>query len=248
MDELVFFTTALKPPVIEAALPGVRVRPVYSRFSLVEALVESPELVGALVDVDELTDEWTHFLQSARESFPLLPIAVTAKGGGCIEDTYCLDLNVDPSDLGTQLAEFFGGPRAPERRQNHRFAWPLRARIEGSNIEHRIAEISAGGAFLEPIAPIPGPGSRCTISIEFQNFGLNTTCEILDPRHVSSRARPGFGVRFVDLSEKAADLINRIVNDALAQMLLDPSARPQVPTIEEVEDVVDLGDEFSILA
>jgi hypothetical protein len=246
MDQLVFHSTALEPSILSGALPDLHIHAVYSRFALVEALVETEGLVGAVVDIEHPTPEWIQFLSSARESFPLLPLIVTARGCEGLESIPCVDLEMDTPTLTRRIREHLSAPGQTDRRRHHRFSWPLRACLEGAETVHRIAEISAGGAFLEPVAPVPGPGSRCTIEIEFQNFRLRTTCEILDPRHVSSRSTQGFGVRFVDLSGQGQAFIDRIVNDALAQLLLDPSARPTVPTIGETEDVLSSGDEFSL--
>lgn len=246
MDQLVIYATSLDRDLLSRALPAVSIRTVYSRFSLVEAIVEQSGLLGVLVDLDELSDEWAHFLTSAHQSFPRLRMLVTAHGGGCLEGIPCLDLDADSETLRARIADAYAGNGTGDRRQHHRYSWPLRATLDGEGTVHRIEEISAGGAFLDPTSPVPAPGSRCTIRVEFQNFTLTTQCEILDPRHVSSRSGPGFGVRFTELSERGREFIARIVNDALAQLLLDPGARPQVPTIDDVEEVLEVGDEFSL--
>jgi hypothetical protein len=212
----------------------------------VESLIDEPQLIGAITDIEEYTDEWEHFLRSARRSFPFLPLLVMIPGGGCLDDLVCHDRDADQQTTREYIASFFSRPRQPERRRHHRFGWPLQAELCGEPTTHRIREISAGGAFLEPHASIPEPGTRCDIRIEFQNFAISTTCEILDPRHTSSRVHAGFGVRFPELSEEARQFVDRIVTDALASILLDPNAAPEVPSIDEEQDVLSVGDEFSL--
>ncbi|MFW5789191.1 MAG: PilZ domain-containing protein [Spirochaetota bacterium] len=246
MDQLVYYPGSIDPSAVQRALPAVTVITVYDRQRLVEALVGNPHLIGAIIEIDAMTDQWDHFLSSARRSFPLLPMLVLTRVNACHDEVACVDTNATAEAVRTNIEEFFAVPRQRERREHHRFDWPLRASLVGNDEVHRIRELSAGGAFLEPAAHIPPPGSACDIRIWFQNFTMTTRCEILDPRHVSSRAAPGFGVRFTSLSPEASEFIDRIVGDALASMLLDPSAHPEVPSIDEQEEVLAVGDEFSL--
>ncbi|MFW5814890.1 MAG: PilZ domain-containing protein [Spirochaetota bacterium] len=246
MDQLVFYSGSTDPSDVPAALPEVAVTTVHDRHRLVEALVGDPHLIGAVVEIEAMNDEWDHFISSAKRSFPLLPLLVLTPVNACHDEVACVDTNAEAGVVSERIAEFFAVPRQRERRDHHRFDWPLRASLAGRDEVHRIRELGAGGAFLEPATSIPPPGSTCEISICFQNFTMTATCEILDPRHVSSRSAPGFGVRFTSLSPRASAFIDRIVADALASMLLDPSARPEVPSIDEEEDVLAVGDEFSL--
>ena len=244
MDQLVFCADTVESEVVRRALPDVRVVTVTSRRSLAEMLIGEDRLVGTIVEPHG-TDGWKPFLHSVKRSFPLLPILLLVPGGD--ESGYdCVDRDLAAPQLVEAIRAFFAAPHPTERRRYHRYDWPLRATLECDPIVHRIREISAGGAFLEPLSAVPEPGTRCEIRIEFQNFTMTTTCAILDPRHVSSNAVPGFGVRFDELSAEAASFIDRVVNDALARILLEPDAVPQVPSIDEEEDVLSIGDEFSL--
>ena len=40
-------------------------------------------------------------------------------------------------------------------------------------------------------------------------------------------------VRFIQLNEDSMGLIDRIINDALVQTLLEPDSEPEIPTLEE---------------
>ena len=246
MDHLVFYSSSADPDAVQRALPSVEVLPVFTRRSLVEALVGKPELIGAIVDLDDADDDWIDFLRSATKSFPVLPILVIAPGDRCRHEFPCAEKSSDGELPTTRITEFVSVPRPRDRREHHRFDWPLRGRLEGGVTIHRIREISAGGAFLEPVSDVPPPGTQCGIEIAFQNFTMETRCEILDPRHVSSKARYGFGVRFVSLSEQGAAFIDGVVADAVARVLLDPSAEPEIPSIDDEEDILAVGDEFSL--
>lgn len=246
MDELVLYADTIEPDAVEAALPGVQVRAVYHQRSLVEALTDEPRLIGAVVEVAELTGEWTTFLESARELFPMLPILVLAPGGGCLDGLLCFNVDRGGEEVARQIADYFAVPRSRDRRSHHRFDWPLTAKLDGEEAVRRVCMISAGGARLERVENTPLPGTRHTICVRFGNFTMTTSCEILDPRHVSSGAGPGFGVRFDSLSESAEHFIDRVVGDALVSVLLDPNAVPEVPSIDDDDEMLEVGDEFSI--
>lgn len=254
MDQLVLYSQEIQPDAIEDALSNVTVLTPATRIGLVEALVENPRLIGAVIEIpesgsqpgDDPDADWQRFLASVRRSFRLLPILVLGLEEGTIDGVSAARRPTTEEAAVARIAAFCAGPHNTDRREHHRFDWPLRARIPGSDAVHRIREIGAGGAYLEPYAEISGPGSTIDITVEFQNFTLTTTCEILDPRHVQHSDRPGFGVRFVSLSEQGAAFIDRIVGDALARVLLDPDAEPEVPSIDEEEYVLTAGDEFSL--
>lgn len=250
MDRLVYYEGVDDPTDLHQAVPAVEMTTVANRRSLVEALVGDPQLVGAIIELDELDASWRRFLESARRSFPLLPIVVIAPAGPDAEappqGVETIDSAAGADSVAASVARRVSVPRRPERREHHRFDWPLRASLVGTDEEHRIRELSAGGAFLVPATVIPPPGSTCDIRICFQNFTITTACEILDPRHTSSRHDSGFGVRFVSLSDEASAFIDRIVNDALAKLLLDPDSEPAVPSIDEEEEILAVGDEFAL--
>ena len=155
----------------------------------------------------------------------------------------------DASDETIQgaLDDLVGSAPQRDRRKHHRYEWPLRATLVGGDgTVHRVSEISAGGAYLESAGSAVGSGQMCKLEIHFQNFKMQARCAILDPRHSSSRRSAGFGVRFVDLSDEAVEFMNRIVQDTLIKVLIDPSASPAVPSLDEEEDLLSIGDEFSL--
>ena len=249
MDHLVFYSEGLDPEIVRSALTGVEVLTVYSRSLLIESLVDAPSLVGAVINVAEMTPHWAGFLASASRSFPLLPILVIRPAGtnDCPDGLVCLDDDASAETIQGALDDLVGGAPQRDRREHHRYEWPLRATLTGGDgTVHRVSEISAGGAYLESAGSSVGSGQVFDLQIHFQNFKMQVRCAILDPRHSSSRRSAGFGVRFVDLSDEAVEFVNRIVQDTLIKVLIDPSASPAVPSLDEDEDLLSIGDEFSL--
>lgn len=249
MDRVVLHAEGADPALIRRAAPGLEFIEVHSQRRLVEALVGEHELTGAVIGIGEISERWEHLLDSISRSFPLLPVLIVQPPGklNCPDEYGCVEVDADESELALALQAAFGGVQK-ERREHHRFEWPLQARIvNGDGTLHRIAEISAGGAFLEPVGSGVKSGDETELEILFQNFAMKTRCRILDPRHVSSHRSAGFGVRFPELSAEASRFIDRIVDDALVQLLLDPSMSPSVPSLDEDEDILEIGDEFTLV-
>ena len=78
------------------------------------------------------------------------------------------------------------------------------------------SNISRGGLFIESINP-RSPGDRYDITFQVPNteISVNCQCEVIWARRYESRNRrpAGYGVRFADLSEASAFLIDQwIVN------------------------------------
>ncbi len=120
------------------------------------------------------------------------------------------------------------------RRQFHRFDWPLQGtlNVDSSATEYQIRSIGAGGAHLESASPGPPPNTIGTITIRFRNFALTTECRVLDSRMPSSKLPPGFAVRFEELSARAQETIDSIVRDSLMEALLNPDEEPEVPSLD----------------
>lgn len=235
--------------MVGQVLPGVEVTAVYSPHRLVESLVDDPALVGTAINLTAVTDEWRELLRSIARAFPVLPtLVVLAPGAGsCPEGIQCVQDDVENDEFRRTFEKVFGAGQPRDRRTHHRFEWPLQVRFsDGDRTVHRISQISAGGAYLEPVSHPLDTGEVLEMEIHFQNFMMRARCEILDPRMSSSRRSAGFGVRFLELSADGAAFVDRIVNDALAAVLLDADARPSVPTIDEEEDILSIGGEFSL--
>lgn len=248
MDRLVYYCEGLQPEVLQVAADAVEVSPVYSRHRLVQALVDDPAVVGVVIDINDLSEEWGAFITSALRSFPLLPVLLIYPDApaGCPPGVTCVRRDASDDRLTRALNGFAGGDQPRDRRRYHRYQWPLRAALAGDDTVHRISEISAGGAYLEPLGPGIESGKERELAIYFQNFRMSARCIILDPRGTAGARSTGFGVRFLDLSAQAEGFINRIVQDALIELLLDPETEPGIPVLHEEEDLLSIGDEFAL--
>jgi len=253
MDQFVLYVgTAVKDPNI-GEVADAAVQTVFYQKDFIEALVDQPHLVGAAVLVTEIDEEWSALLDSVTRSFPLLPLLVAAANhvnANLPEVSSITAVTIDASDRSSVkqiLERFLSEPGPRDRREHHRFDFPLQARLHSSDEPlHDIRQISAGGAFLVPGGNTPPTGTECEIEILFQNFAINTVCKILDPRDSSSNLGPGFGIRFTSLSPAAASFIDRMVQDALVAVLTDPDQEPAVPTLDEDADLLSIGDEFTL--
>lgn len=249
MDRIVFYTEGVEPERLTSEVTDVDVTTVHSQRRLIECLVDDPALVAAVVHITVVNPQWSQFLDSVTQSFPMLPVLLLrpAPGAGCPDEYPCLDPDAPNANIGAAVAHLIGDRSRGERRQHHRFAWPLTATLVGGDgTLHRISEISAGGAYLEPAGSGFESGLSYLLEIHFQNFKMRAGCTILDPRHLSSQKSSGFGVRFSDLSADASAFIDRIVQDALVEVLLDPSATPEVPSLDDSDDLLSIGSEFSL--
>jgi len=249
MDRLVLYSDPSLDPVPEVAVRGYDLVTVHYTRDLVDAIVDEPRLVGAIMLMRVAEESWKRLIVSVKKSFPLLPLLVGtrapfSKPPATIETFTFTDSNAETSMRATAFASAHA---ATERREFHRFDFPLRAKLDATDAPiHRVGQISAGGALLVPNKTTLTPGTICEIELLFQNFSITTTCEVLNPRHVDSTAQDAFGIRFTSLSPAAISFIDRIVHDALIETMMNPDARPAVPSLDEDEDLLSIGDEFSL--
>lgn len=247
MIPIVLLSTRVTPEIVRRAIPDATVYPVSSRRALIDRLLDRTNPCGAIIQIEVFDEDRRAFLQSTARHFPILPVLVVAGDDGCEScprTLSCVDAGADEERLHQSIADAMA--RSGERRRDNRFEWPIRARfVDGDGTIHQVSEISAGGAFLEPHGPIGDRDALRTIELFFQNFTITTTCTILDSRFVSSRKANGFRIRFESISEGAREFINRVVDDAIVKLLLDPTTKPAIPTIDEDDLVLQAIPEFA---
>jgi hypothetical protein len=250
MDRLAWYNEDSASPAMEQAAQGLQVVVVSSLRELAEAIIEQPSLMGVVVETARLDDEWQSFLTSVRQSFAVLPIllVVPDKPASCPPGVRCVTPASASDEIARALRDLADEEGARERRHHHRYQWPLAATIVGGDgTRHRISEVSAGGAFLEPVAPTVQSGETYELDIYFQNFKMRVTGYVRTARAAGSDGDDGFGLEFVDLSADAVAFLDRVVHDALVQTLLEPESEPDIPVISMEEDLLTIGDEFSRL-
>ncbi len=246
--KILMYSESLNPRSVASILTDSEIEAVGSKQELVVALVEQSELFCFLAQLDSVDDDWHRLLSSISSSFPVLETAIiTGADQAQVPRGYAyINGNRTEEETLAALDSHISGVVVQNKRRYHRFDWPLQGYLSFDSQAwetHRVRSISAGGAYLESDT-FPDKGTNAALRIEFQDFQLTANCEILDPRQSSSNLPPGFGVRFLNLSEQASGRLEEIVNDALIHALLEPEEETPVPSIggEEL-----LPDAFSIL-
>lgn len=218
-----------------------RFLPVSSRVELCHNLVEIDDICGLLIEFERpgaISEEEHRFLASLEKHFPILPIAVISSDPPQSEGLEWISADVDNASLLEQACNFAAHPASANRRAHHRFDWILNGFVtgnDGEEIQCRIRSISAGGAFLETSEILFPPGKEIQLRISFQNFQLHVDCEVLDPRRASSNLPAGIGLSFIRLRPQTTELLDRIVNDTIVQILLNPDEEAEVPSLMEEE-------------
>lgn len=238
MGKIIVYTQTLDPAVLAPALKGHELVLTSGRADLVEAVIRETDLRGLLFQKAELDAADRAFLASLKKCFPILALAV-------ISGEEAGPLPAGAAAIGQQtgsLAEAVGGFTASigfsNRREHQRFDWPLQGALSADEENWRsypIRSLSAGGAFLVCASDCPAPDSEAGLRILFQDFQIRTRCRVLDPRQASSHLPAGFGVRFTGLSARGRQLIDRIIHDALVEVLLAPEREPGLPSLDNEE-------------
>lgn len=240
MEKAITYTSSFDPAPLVACLPeGERIS-VGSRHDLATRIVEERQICVAIVQ-GELDDDMRRFLTALKKSFPLLEVVVIASGRD--EDAPPGITLLDPrKEIGELCAVFRLRCEAIERekRQKLRFDWPLQGVLSGDGKEWvrlGVRSLSASGAFLQYEGSPEKFGRTAELRIEFHDTTIRTRCEVLDARLSSSNLPPGFGVRFTDITESAARVLDAIVKDALITALLQPDAEPAIPSLGEEDSL-----------
>ncbi len=211
-----------------------------SKAELARMIVEIDDLKILIIDIKEKTGIYKSFFHSLAKSFPLLKVVLITENtiNDCPSDFTQLHRDKINDKLKPVIEDTELTSSGKERRKFNRFDWPLKGYLLQKD-KHwepcNVRSMSASGAFLESIESPPRTGSRFLIRIDFQDFRVLTNCEILDSRNASSNLPAGFGVRFTDLTQASALVIDQIVEDALINALLSPESKPEIPSIGNEE-------------
>jgi len=222
MDTVLLYSTVPGARNLLAALAAHRVLPAGSLAELTRLLVSEPEVLCLVLQPGKHAPEG--FLESLKACYPVLPVFVV------MEEPTAGEL----AELSARIASL----SRTERRQKPRFDWPLKGALSlpGSGaVPYDLRALSSSGAFLQCGGPCPPVGSQGRLQVLFQNFRLETACQVLDTRRASSRLPDGFGVRFTDLGAEAQARLDRIVRDALVQAILEPDSEPELPSLDAEE-------------
>jgi hypothetical protein len=240
MERVVVYTETLEVETITPALQDYEILRVASITELARAIVERNRVVALIAEKVQIDESFQRLLSSIKKSFPILQICVIGdfQPGPDSSAPAVVDCSIsaDRDRLAEELKTFLADIDVTDRRDRPRFDWPLQGRLsmDGKRWQaHNLWALSADGAFLESAVDAPSRGSRATLKVSFQNSRMVTECEVLDRRPPSLRLPAGFAVRFIQLNEDSSGLIDRIIQDALVQTLLEPDYEPEIPTLGE---------------
>jgi hypothetical protein len=222
MDAVLMYSASRQARNLLAALSDFPVQTADSLAELTRLLVGEQSVLCLVLQPGKHAPE--DFLASLKASYPVLPVFLVH------EEPTAGEL----ADLSARI----GSLGRTERREKPRFDWPLQGSLSlpgQAPAPFDLRALSSMGSFLQCDGPCPPAGTRARLQVRFQNFRLETECEVLDTRRASSRLPDGFGVRFHDLGAEAQALLDRIVRDALVQAILEPDSEPALPSLGEEE-------------
>jgi hypothetical protein len=176
------------------------------------------------------------FMSSLTASFPLLNVVLIVEEGPGVPGGSVIQFSGNPEDsaLFERIAAHIRTLERRDKRLHQRFDWPLVGRFAMAGFPEKrlhVRSLSASGAFLEASGPSPIPGTQATVSIEFKDFTLLTSCEVLAPRPPAGNLPAGFGIRFTGLTEGSRKVVDTIVQDELIRILTEPGSQPREPAI-----------------
>jgi hypothetical protein len=240
MERIVVYTETLEVETIIPALGDFEILRAASTTEVARAIVERSHVVALIVEKTRSDESFQLLLISIKKSFPLLRICLITdpQTEGDSTDQAAVDCRIVSKSerIIEELNSFVSNIDVTERRDHPRFDWPLQGSLslEEENWQtYNIWALSADGAFLESQGTTPQQDATGMLRISFQNSRLVTHCKVLDRRPPSTRLPGGFAVRFTLLSADSMRLIDRIIQDALVQTLLEPDVEAEIPTLGE---------------
>lgn len=243
MENVYWYSETCGDSVAEELGKHYRLTVTRSRTELAKALVERSPASCLVARVSGIDADFAGLLSSIGTSYPFLPVCLISPEESLEMPgmfRHFTDLG-EPAEIAGRIHLHLSSVAVIDRRRKHRFDWPLLGylSLDGESWkEHCLWSLGSGGAFLESGEASPPPGAEARLRIVFQNCELSTSCEVLDPRQVSSNLPAGFAVRFRSLGEASERLIDGIVNDALVRKLLASDSEPEIPALD--------GEELSI--
>ena len=241
MDKVIVYSQHLSLDSIE----NTEIVNIRTKEKLAKALVSEENIRCLVIDIPEISEDHISFFASVKTNFPLLEgIVLTPDTDRIIRGYRKADRN-NP-DYTSQIEEFIKNAQNRNKRAGNRFSWPLTAWFSSDDIdwqELEIFSVSSGGAYLKTETIMPVWGSHANVKIIFANFSLETSCEIVDSESRSSNYPFGFGIRFLSVSEEGKVILNKLINDAVIRILLEPDSEPEIPSLGGGE----LAPDFTIL-
>ncbi len=230
-------------------LDQIKINPDYNRIikyarsknELAFLLVSEKDAKCLVMEYADISQSDKEFINSVRQNFAMIDTAVVSpsvyeSSFNIIQDTGSFKfIPIDGSDIDTSIENFITASKSENKRGSNRFCWPLTAGFSIDNGEVSkldIYSISSGGAYLESAKLIPPAGKEAFLKINFKNSQIETKCIINDYHSRSSKYPFGFSVSFTSLSDQAKLTLDRMVDDAIIRILLDPHTEPDIPSLD----------------
>ena len=263
-DAVLIYSRVMRTDTAESATAPYRPIVVSTPGELATEIVAGRNLLAAVIQTEELPSDLEQLLRSIRRHFPILPVLFVTDSDlpAEIDGQYShISGSLGSEELSETLKTRLSELATRDRRRYNRYDWPLKGSILASGSprtgapaataddeasQFRIRSLSAGGAFLEQRDGMPTPGTDITLRVCFQDSSFTSECHVLERRMASSNLPPGQGVQFTSLSDRAREIIDRIVSDALMTILFDPNAEPDVPSLGDDDLEMSLTPEFTL--
>lgn len=263
-DAVLIYSRVMRTDTAESATAPYWPIVVSTPGELATEIVAGRNLLAAVIQTEELPADLEQLLRSIRRHFPILPVLFVTDSDlpAEIDGQYShISGSLGSEELSETLRTRLSELATRDRRRYNRYDWPLKGNILASGSrgtgapagtaddgesQFRIRSLSAGGAFLEQRDGMPTPGTDITLRVCFQDSSFTSECHVLERRMASSTLPPGQGVQFTSLSDRAREIIDHIVSDALMTILFDPNAEPDVPSLGDEDLKMSLTPEFTL--
>ena len=237
MDKVLFHGEPLPQGLLHKALSDLDIKVCPSRKDLAAGIIREEDIIGVIVNQQVLSEDYLDFFYSLAGHFPLIKFGIISDSLLMTDETHWKQFPgyTDEEKLIEEIHVFIFSDAVRNRRRHNRFDWILKGEltIGEETGKYEIHSISAGGAFFKLVSGVVTPGISGDLTIAFRNFRLKCRCTILESRSASSNLPYGFPVRFEGLTDESRDILDKIVNDALVQILLTPEEEPDIPSLDE---------------
>ena len=206
---------------------------VFSKAELARTLVSEENIRCLIADIPDLNDEYINFFSSVKKSFPVLECAVLTAETGKMIDGFEI-INTSENNYISAVRDFIENSKNRNKRVANRFSWPLSAWFSQNNTDWQDLEIfslSSGGAYLKTDSIFPNGGDKGKLKINFANFSLESDCEVVDSQSRSSNYPFGFGIKFTSLTKEGILVLNKLINNAVIKILMEPETEPEIPSL-----------------
>ncbi len=229
MDKILVFSENIKIKNTDS----MEVKYIYTKDNLARILVSEESIKCLIAEVPKISEEDFLFFNSIKMNFPMLEAALITMETEKTVHGYNI-INLNDEAYYDKMEEFIINSHNRNKRVSNRFSWPLTAWFSENDVdweELEIFSISSGGAYLKSDSVFPGGGRRAKVKINFANFSLESECEVVDSQSRSSNYPFGFSIKFTSISEEGRIVLNRLINDAVVKILMEPESEPAVPSL-----------------